>query len=244
MNSPNKPAAAPGGARTLRVVNILLTLCLALMVARLYQKYAASLEPPGAGRGGGGERTRASQLQQDSTALGASSSSSSASQSAELDVEGLPRMWKQRSYHPSKAVAATGAAAGPAALASLKGRCFYFVVPDRTIKIEWCYEDHVQQVQMPVYSSMDSGWYAGWKREGGKFLYQEFLNGERCGAGFDFPRSTKVHLRCKPDAKGTLYSEMSRGVDLIEFKEEDVCKYSLTVGLKAWCDVEEGQGTT
>jgi hypothetical protein len=231
-----KPSPPPG-SRSLRVVNILLSLCFFLMLARLYQKYTASaLEgvpglpravPPRAGGVPGG----------------ASSSLPSAAASLDtVDLDGLPRMWKQRSYFPSKAIAATGAAAGPAALAPLRGRCFYFVVPDRTVKIEWCPEDHVQQVRMPVYGSTDSGWYAGWKKEGAKFLHQLYEGGEQCGPGFDFPRSTQVHLTCKPDAQGTLYSEMSRGVDLVEFKEVDVCKYSLTLGLKEWCEVEREQG--
>ena len=226
--------AAPSrdGSRTLRLVNILLTLCLLLALVRMYQKYTAggAAEPPlpAAPRGGS---SRASSASSASVALEAA------------DGAGLPRMWKQRAYFPSKAIAATGAAAHPPALAPLQGRCFYFVVPDRSIKVEWCPDDHVQQVRMPVYQSMDSGWYAGWKKDAsGKFLHQIFEGGERCGDGFDFPRSTQVHLTCKPDAVGTLYSAMSQGVDLVEFKEVDVCKYSLTVGLKEWCEVEREQG--
>ena len=224
--------AAPSrdGSRTLRLVNILLTLCLLLTLVRMYQKYAAAgaAEPPSPAAPRGG----------------ASRASSASSASVALEAaDGLPRMWKQRAYFPSKAIAATGAAAHPPALAPLQGRCFYFVVPDRSIKVEWCPDDHVQQVRMPVYQSMDSGWYAGWKKDdSGKFLHQLFEGGERCGDGFDFPRSTQVHLTCKPDAVGTLYSAMSQGVDLVEFKEVDVCKYSLTVGLKEWCEVEREQG--
>jgi len=239
------PPRDSGGARTLRLVNLLLTLCLALMLARLYQKYALGAQDAPRGSSSG-----ASAAPPQSPAAGSSSSSSggvgtSSGFILEADAEGMPRMWKQRAYYPSKAVAATGAHAGPPALAPLQGRCFYFVVPDRTLKVEWCPEDHVQQVRMPVYGSVDSGWYAGWHKDGaGRFLYQKFEGGEACGAGFDFPRSTQVHLVCKPDARGTLYSAMSQGVDLVEFKEVDVCKYTLTVGLREWCDVEKEQGAS
>jgi hypothetical protein len=236
--------AAPAGGRTLRLVNLLLTLCLALMLARLYQKAYASgaLEP--AGRASGGAHAGGPAPPPPAAGpAGAPPASALSGFALEADAEGLPRMWKQRAYHPSKAVAATGVHAGPPALAPLAGRCFYFVVPDRSLKVEWCPDDHVQQVRMPVYSSVDSGWYAGWHKDAaGRFVHQRFEGGETCGAGFDFPRTTQVHLVCKPDARGTLYSAMSQGVDLVEFKEVDVCKYSLTVGLKEWCDVEREQG--
>ena len=231
-----------GGSRTVRVVNVLLTLCLALSLARLYQRLAGASPLPqqqqqqqDGGKAGGHAGARAGGGPAPGAALGGFA--------LEADAEGVPRMWKQRAYYPSKALPATGAAAGPPALAPLQGRCFYFVVPDRSLKVEWCPDDHVQQVRMPVYSSVDSGWYAGWQKDAaGRFVHQRFEGGEACGAGFDFPRTTQVHLVCKPDAVGTLYSEMSRGVDLVEFKEVDVCKYTLTVGLKEWCDVEKEQG--
>jgi hypothetical protein len=144
----------------------------------------------------------------------------------------------------SKALVPSGASAGPPSVMSfLAGRCFYFVIPDRTIKLEWCPEDHVTHVHMPKFASFDVGWYKGWKTEVGsdgkvKYLHQEYLEGDKCGNDFNFPRTTQVFLRCKPDAQGTLYSEMSRGVDLIEFKEVDLCKYTMTLGLKEWCEVE------
>ncbi len=235
--APSQPRDS-GGSRTLRVVNVLLTLCLALTLARLYQRLAAA----GAPQGASGSAAAASSARAGAAAA-APPLPALGGFALEADAEGAPRMWKQRAYYPSKALPATGAAAGPPALAPLAGRCFYFVVPDRSLKVEWCPDDHVQQVRMPVYSSVDSGWYAGWHKDAaGRFVHQRFEGGEACGAGFDFPRTTQVHLVCKPDAVGTLYSEMSRGVDLVEFKEVDVCKYTLTVGLKEWCDVEREQG--
>jgi hypothetical protein len=236
-------SSGAAGSRSLRLVNILLTLCWALMLARLYQKYAAAADGPAARAAAApGAASRAQQSLASTAAATGIAAGAGAAAAGRLDADGLPLMWKQRAYFPSKAAPATGAAAGPAALAPLRGRCFYFVVPDRTIKVEWCFDDHVQQVRMPVYQSMDSGWFTGWHKEGGKFVHQVFEGGEKCGNGFDFPRSTQVHLRCAPDAQGTLYSAMSRGVDLIEFKELDVCKYSLTVGLREWCEVEKEQG--
>ena len=78
----------------------------------------------------------------------------------------------------SKALVPSGASAGPPSVMSfLAGRCFYFVIPDRTIKLEWCPEDHVTHVHMPKFASFDVGWYKGWKTEVGsdgkvKYLHQ------------------------------------------------------------------------
>ena len=211
----------------MRFVNLVLTLCWFLMLARLYQKWtlsSASVAP------------RISQ----------SMSYSKGALDLEVSSGDVFSPFKVRKPE-SKAIQVSypnPEAGPPEVMSSLAGRCFYFVIPDRSIKLEWCPEDHVTQIHMPKFSSFDSGWFKGWKTEKRadgtlKYLYQEFLDGDNCGPDFKFPRTTVVYLQCKPDAQGTLYSTMSRGVDLIEFKENDLCKYTMTLGLKEWCTIEE-----
>jgi hypothetical protein len=127
-------------------------------------------------------------------------------------------------------------AGSPAALAPFSGRCFYWVPPppgggDRKEKIEFCFFSHLRQLHMPTQlDPVSLGVWGEWVRSS----VMRYTGGDVC-AGFG-PRETEVVLRCDPTVQGNVYTRLGAGVDLVEFKEYDVCKYRLTLMMAAICE--------
>ena len=127
-------------------------------------------------------------------------------------------------------------AGSPAALAPFSGRCFYWVPPpadggDRKEKLEFCFFSHVRQLHMPAQLEPASlGAWGEWARDG----VMRYTGGDVC-VGFG-ARETEVVLKCDRGVQGNVYTRLGAGVDLVEFKEYDVCKYRLTLAMAAVCD--------
>jgi hypothetical protein len=133
-------------------------------------------------------------------------------------------------------VPASFPAGSPAALAPFSGRCFYWVPPpadggDRKEKLEFCFFSHVRQLHMPAQLDPASlGVWGEWVRDG----VMRYADGDVC-AGFG-ARETEVVLKCDRGVQGNVYTRLGAGVDLVDFKEYDVCKYRLTLAMAAVCE--------